>query len=92
MDMSISRVSQAYGVYQTDRTTSKGKTGKTAESKDMIALSSQAKDFQSVMKALANTPDIREDKVAAIKSRMDTGQYDVSAADIASRLVDRAVF
>lgn len=69
------------------------KAGKTAGSAsrgkaDKIELSAEAKDFQIALKALAQVPDIRESKVADIKTRLKTGKYNVSAEEVASKIID----
>jgi negative regulator of flagellin synthesis FlgM len=38
--------------------------------------------------ASANTDDVRADKVAALKSAIDSGTYNVPAGDVADKLID----
>lgn len=40
-------------------------------------------------KAVAETPDIREDKVARLKTRVESGSYKVDSGDFASKLLER---
>jgi negative regulator of flagellin synthesis FlgM len=64
------------------------RTNSVASRKDELTLSGEAKDFAVVMKALRAVPDIRQDKADAISARIDSGDYTVSAKDIAEKLPD----
>lgn len=90
MDMRISnvlRTQQLYPISNSSKTAAPARLSRAEEKKDMIALSSQARDYQSVKKALNNVPDIRTDKVDAIKAKMDAGQYDVKTSDIVDQML-----
>jgi len=39
------------------------------------------------MKALANIPDIREDKVKEISAKIESGEYRVEASDISEKII-----
>ncbi|HHU70892.1 MAG TPA: flagellar biosynthesis anti-sigma factor FlgM [Clostridiales bacterium] len=56
---------------------------------DKLEISQIAKDYQIAKKALKSVSDVREDLVKDIKQRMATGTYDVSANEVADRLVDK---
>lgn len=75
-------------VYQTNVTK---KTTKTAGSSatDQVQISRIGKDYQVAKKAVNDAPDVREDKVNEIKERMKSGTYNVSAEEIANKIVDR---
>ena len=72
------------GINQTART---GRISRAEEKKDMLALSNTAKDYQNVRKALSGVPDIRNEKVDFIKSKIDTDSYDVKASDVAHKII-----
>lgn len=55
--------------------------------KDEFKISGLAKDYQAVMKALRNIPDIRQEKVQEISSKIDKGQYNVKARDISNKII-----
>lgn len=58
--------------------------------KDELTISQKAIDYQIVnkgMKAIDQIPDIREDKVNAIKEKMDKGLYDIDGKDIAEKMM-----
>ena len=45
------------------------------------------KDFQTVLKAISNSPDVREEKVNDIIKKMEQGSYNISSEDIANKLL-----
>ncbi len=76
------------GVY--NQTTPVGKVNrqeKVSSRKDEYQVSNQARDYQSVMKALRNIPDIRQDKVNELSRKIETGGYKVEARDISEKIV-----
>lgn len=82
----IPKVSGVYGNSgKIDRPT---KVGEVASKKDEFSISGTAKDFTSVMNALRNVPDIRQDKVDEIAQRIERGQYSVKATDVAGKIVE----
>nr|WP_317359999.1 flagellar biosynthesis anti-sigma factor FlgM [uncultured Tyzzerella sp.] len=56
---------------------------------DSFVVSDQARDFQTVLKAISNAPDIREEKVNDILKRIEEGSYNISANDIADKLLSK---
>lgn len=58
--------------------------------KDELTVSQKAKDYQIVnkgIKAMNQIPDIREDKVNAIRDKMEKGLYDIDGKDIAEKML-----
>ena len=65
------------------------KTG-YAEETDSSAkseISSRAKDFAKAREVAASAPDVREEKVAELKRRIQSGMYKVDADAIADRMI-----
>ncbi|WAM33062.1 flagellar biosynthesis anti-sigma factor FlgM [Caldicellulosiruptor morganii] len=54
---------------------------------DKLEISSEARDFQTILNAIKSTPDIREEKVNEIKSKIESGTYSVSAKDVVEKLI-----
>ena len=50
----------------------------------------RSEEVQAVKDKLAQLPEVREDIVAALKARIDTGTYNVSSEEIADLMVRRA--
>lgn len=51
-------------------------------------ISTRAKDFARAREVATSSPDVREEKIAALKRRIAEGKYEVNADKIAERLVD----
>lgn len=83
------QIQQIYGSSTIKKTEDKKTT--TSSFKDQLMLSATGRDSQIAKKALASTPDVREDKVASIKEQIDNGTYDVSTDDFASKLLDKYI-
>ena len=56
---------------------------------DAIQISSVGKDIQTAKTAVAQSSDIRSEKVESIKASIENGTYDVSADDFADKLLER---
>jgi negative regulator of flagellin synthesis FlgM len=74
-------------VYQASATKTTTKTTSTS-SADQVEISRIGKDYQVAKQAVMNTTDVRTDKVNDIKNRMAAGTYNISAEEVASKLVD----
>lgn len=86
--MRIDALNQVSQLYQTNKTKKISKSNET-DKRDQFEISQSAKDYQVAKKALSQTPDIREDKVADIKNAMASGTYNVSAQEIADKMVSK---
>lgn len=80
----MNKVSNLYNNNSTTKVTS----SKLASGKDKLEISQMGKDYQVAKQAVSQTSDIREDKVNEIKARITSGTYDITAKDVASKLVD----
>ena len=80
------QVNQLYGVKKTGKS---GKTGYTSSisSTDQVSFSSIGKDMQIAKTTLASVPDVREDRVAALKTQVQNGTYNVSNESFADKLL-----
>ena len=77
------------GVYDKQKSLSKvDKTSGVSAKKDVVSISSQAKDYQTVMKALRDVPDVRNDKVSELADKYESGNYDVKGGTIADKVVN----
>jgi len=71
---------------------------KTAEStparpalNDSVNLSPQARQLQAAREALAAMPEIREEKVAAIRAQIEAGTYKIDSEQIAGKMIAEAL-
>jgi negative regulator of flagellin synthesis FlgM len=55
---------------------------------DKVEISRVGRDYQVAKAAVQNSSDVRADKVNDIKNRMEAGTYDISANEVANKIVD----
>lgn len=77
------QISQVYGTNGKTKTNAATKSS----SKDKVEISHFGKDLQVAKQAVAKAPDIRESKVAELKSKVDSGTYEVSADSFAAKIL-----
>ena len=58
---------------------------------DRAEVSSSAQEIQSLKKYIHSLPDVREDRVQALKSQIENGTYHVSGEDIADLIIRRTL-
>ena len=75
-------------VYQTTAQTKKVTVDKKVNRDDCLEISQAGKDIAVAKKAIADTPDVRADRVEAIKQQMADGTYSVSAEAVAEKMLD----
>lgn len=81
-------ISKISGIYEQRKNIGKvGKTGSITSKKDVLSISNQAKDFQSVFKALKDIPAIRQGKVNELAEKYDSGKYDIDGKDIIDKVI-----
>ncbi len=78
----FNKISQLYQTNGTKNTT-KVKSGGFS---DMLEISQTGKDYQLAKQIVAQTSDLREDKINDIKKRMDAGNYHINISDVAEKL------
>ncbi len=87
--MRIDAYNQVAALYQAKKPVSVNKTSKVEGPRDQVQISQAGKDYQIAKQAVANASDIREDKVAEVKSKINSGNYNVDSDDFASQLMDK---
>lgn len=65
---------------------SPNKEGATQDA--IVNLSQASKEALLMETAIADSPDIRQDKVLALKEKIATGQYEINPQAIADKMVD----
>lgn len=58
---------------------------------DRVSFSPQAQEMLAARRTLASLPDIREEKIAEIRSRMDAGDYRIDSQAIAAAMIRQAI-
>ena len=79
------KISQMYETHKATKVANKGKVSK----KDKLEISNTGRDIQIAKEGLKKTSDIRQDKVNDIIKRMESGTYNVSAKEVADKIVDK---
>ena len=54
----------------------------------IVNLSTASKEAQTAREVIASEPDVREDKVAELKNRIESGNYTVDNKAVADKIVD----
>jgi negative regulator of flagellin synthesis FlgM len=80
------QIAQVYGVQKTMKTQKAQNVGGL---RDQVSISQAGRDFQVAKNAVSEASDIREDKVAQLKSMIEAGTYSVDPGDFASKLLDK---
>jgi negative regulator of flagellin synthesis FlgM len=58
---------------------------------EKVNLSTTAKDVQNLSSAISNLPDVREEKVQALKDQIEKGTYKVDAGKTAEKMVGESL-
>ena len=60
---------------------------------DKVELSKKArvKQFQDIRRLVDETPDVREGKVAALKTAIDDGTYRVKGEEVAKKMIKESI-
>ena len=54
-----------------------------------MSISQAGRDYQVAKSAVSEASDIREDRVAQLKERLDSGNYNVDMNDFANKLLEK---
>ena len=87
--MRIDAYNQVAAIYKSSKPARTTATKKTASFQDQLQISQAGRDFQIAKQAVANASDIRADKVAELKTKVESGNYQVDAGDFASKLLEK---
>jgi len=87
--MRINGINKLNSVYKANKVCKAYDSLKAKDNKDVLDKSNVAKEMQVAKKAVENAPDIRETKVKKIKEKMEAGTYNVTAAQLADRLLNK---
>ena len=69
---------------------SKGKTlaTETGNKVDHVSISDRSREIQKLETVIAQMPDLREDKVEDLKSRIKNGQYNIDPKEVAKKILE----
>ncbi len=83
--MRIDAYNQINRIYQASGKPAASKAGASKKT-DKLEISQFGRDYHIAKQAVAAAPDVREDKVADVKARIEAGNYDVSVDELAAKL------
>jgi negative regulator of flagellin synthesis FlgM len=63
------------------------RTGQAAQ----VEISDRAQEVTRITQLIKELPDVREDRVQALKAQVENGTYNVSSEDIADLIIRRAL-
>ena len=86
--MRIESYNQVAAVDNTNKTASTKKASGAAAGRDEVQISSFGRDYQIAKNAVAEAPDIREEKVTEVAAKVNSGSYRVDAGDFADKLLE----
>ena len=85
--MRVEAYNQVAQLYNREKTQKVQNTKQMSTGRDEVQISSMGRDYQIAKQAVAEASDIREDKVAELKTSVQSGKYDVDSGDFASMLL-----
>jgi len=83
----VQQILQAGGVKPVARVERTARAQSAAPS-DAATLSTASQEISKAMGVLSRTPDVRADKIAELKARIQAGQYDFSGESIAQSILN----
>jgi negative regulator of flagellin synthesis FlgM len=69
----------------------KAASGVPLPQEEKVDLSTKAREIEQITVQLADTPDIREDKVRALRAQIEQGTYRVGGEKIAEKMVGESL-
>ena len=81
------QIAQAYGVQKTYNTQKANKAASMGS--DQLSISQAGYSYQAAKAAVSEASDVREDKVAQLKAKIQNGTYSVNPDDFASKLLEK---
>ena len=90
------RVDNVYSAYKPYNASGAGRQRRAnapdGQIRDTFSLSVQAEDYQLARRAVSRLPDVRQDKVDALQSQIAAGQYSVSPAMVADKILQNSIY
>jgi negative regulator of flagellin synthesis FlgM len=62
-----------------------------SSSQDKVELSVESKEMQKVYDVLQMTPDVRDEKVSALKESIQQGQYQIDSEALADKMIRESI-
>ncbi|MCM1541747.1 MAG: flagellar biosynthesis anti-sigma factor FlgM [Blautia sp.] len=85
--MRIEAYSQVQQIYKPRQSARNKQVSAASYTSDQLQISTAGRDYQTAKSAVAAAPDVREDIVAPIRSRINNGTYQVETSAFAEKLL-----
>ena len=85
--MRIDAYNQITKLYKTNKAGKLVNVSNVVAARDEVQISSAGRDYQIAKQAVQEASDIRMDKVAELKAKVNAGNYQVDNGDFASKLL-----
>lgn len=87
--MRIEAYNQVAQVYKTNKAANTASKTDAGKNQDEVQISSLGRDYQIAKQAVTEASDIREDKIAAVAAKVNSGNYAVDMDDFAKKLLEK---
>ena len=87
--MRIEAYNQIASIYKTSKTGKVQQPYGVSTGRDEVQISQLGRDYQIAKQAVTEAADIREDKVAELKAKVNSGNYSVDTADFTKKLLEK---
>ena len=87
--MRVEAYNQVAQLYNREKTQKVQNTKQMSTGRDEVQISSMGRDYQIAKQAVTEAADIREDKVAELKAKVNSGNYSVDTADFTKKLLEK---
>lgn len=87
--MRVEAYNQIAQVYKANKAGNIKGAGSVSAGRDEVQISSFGRDYQIAKQAVAEASDIREDRVAELKGKVNSDSYTVDTGDFASKLLEK---
>lgn len=88
MDLRISSLMKTYDIHAGKKTNEVKRVSREEEKTDVVAISSQGRDYQVAKNAVMQSPDVRQDRVNEVKSKMTNGEYNIDSKTLANKMIE----
>ena len=78
---------QPYRQYSGANLVDKTAAPAAAPAEETVALSTRSKELLQIKTAVAQLPEVRDEKVQALKAQVESGTYNVNGAKIAEKML-----
>jgi negative regulator of flagellin synthesis FlgM len=88
----IQYIQQNGKIAPADRNSGAPETQNQVPTEDKVDLSAQSKEMNKIHEVLNATPDVRTEKVEALKKQVEAGQYEVNSNSVAEKMLKEFLF